>query len=136
MTGRAEMSGRSGGRIAGWAYAAAAIVATGTALLLYLVNGVVGIIGSENNPVNLLFFGILTVAVGGGAIVGFRAEGMARAMAVTAGTQVATGLLAMTLVPDVRGFLVGTALFTPLWLLSAWLFAKAAREAGATGRPE
>jgi hypothetical protein len=32
------------------------------------------------------------------------------------------------MVPDVRGFLLGTALFVPLWLLSSWLFARAARE--------
>jgi hypothetical protein len=109
-------------------YAAAAIVAAGTALLLILVNGAVGILGSEDNPVNLLFFGVLTVAAGGAIIVRARPEGMARALAVTAGAQVAIGAIGVILVPDVRGFLVGTALFTPLWLLAARLFAKAARE--------
>ena len=111
-----------------WAYAAAAIVAAGTAFLLFLVNGAVGILGNEDNPVNLLYFGVLTLALGGAIIVRFRLEGMARAMAVTAGAQFATGVLGVMLVPDVRGFLVGTAMFVPLWLLSAWLFAKAARD--------
>ena len=99
----------------------------GDSLLLFLVNGAVGFLGDEGNPVNLLFYGVLTAAVAGAIVVRFRAEGMARAMAVTAGVQVATGLIGVLLVPDVRGFLVGTTLFTPLWLLAAWLFGRAAR---------
>ncbi|MET1111874.1 MAG: hypothetical protein ABWX67_10155 [Allosphingosinicella sp.] len=114
-----------------WAYAAAAVVAAGTAFLLFLVNGAVGFIGDEGNPVNLVFFAVLTLALGGAIIVRFRAEGMVRAMAVTAGAQAVAGALGVAMVPDVRGFLVGTALFVPLWLLSAWLFARAAREAAA-----
>jgi hypothetical protein len=110
-----------------WAYAAATVAAAGTAFLLFLVNGAVGFLGNEDNPVNLLFFGVLTVALGGAVIVRFSPEGMARTMAVTAGAQVAVGLIGVMLVPDVRGFLVGTALFAPLWLLAAWLFGKAAR---------
>ena len=116
------------------AYAAAAIVAAGTAFLLFLVNGAVGFIGSEDNPVNLLFFGVLTLALGGAIVVRFRAEGMARTMAATAGAQVAAAALAVAMVPDLRGFLLGTAMFVPLWLLSAWLFARAARETQSAGR--
>jgi hypothetical protein len=112
-------------------YSAGAIVAVGAALLLFLVNGAVGFIGDEDNPVNLLFFGVLTLALGGATIVRFRPEGMARAMAVTAGAQGATGALAVLAVPDVQGFLLGTAMFVPLWLLSSWLFARAAREQAA-----
>jgi hypothetical protein len=109
------------------AYSAGAVVAAGAALLLFLVNGAVGFIGNEDDPVNFLFFGVVTLALGGAVIVRFRDEGMARAMAVTAGAQVATGTLAVAMVPDVRGFVVGTALFVPLWLLSSWLFARSAR---------
>jgi hypothetical protein len=110
------------------AFAAGAIVAVGAALLLFLVNGAVGFIGNEDNPANLLFFGVVTLALGGAIIVRFRAEGMARTMAVTAGAQVLAGGLAVAMVPDVRGFLLGTAMFVPLWLVSSWLFARAARE--------
>lgn len=117
-------------RTGSWAFAAAAIVAAGTGFLLFLVNGAVGILGHEDNPVNLLYFGVLTLAFGGAVIVRFRPDGLARAMAVTAGAQVAVGLIGVALIPDVRGFLLGSALFVPLWLLSAWLFAKAAREQG------
>jgi hypothetical protein len=111
-----------------WAFAAGAIVAVGAAFLLFLVNGAVGFIGNEDNPVNLLFFGVLTLALGGAIIVRFRPEGMARTMAVTAGAQVAAAGLAVLMVPDVRGFLLGTAMFVPMWLLSSWLFARAARQ--------
>ncbi|HYJ83987.1 MAG TPA: hypothetical protein VEW26_14235 [Allosphingosinicella sp.] len=115
-------------RTGSWAYSAAAIVAAGTAFLLVLVNGAVGLVGSENDPVNLVFFGVLACALGAAIAVRFRAEGMARTMAVTAGAQAAAGALALAMVPDLEGFLVGTALFFPLWLISAWLFARAARE--------
>jgi hypothetical protein len=109
------------------AYAAGAVVAAGAALLLFLVIGAVGFIGNEDDPVNFLFFGVVTLALGGAVIVRFRPEGMSRAMAATAAAQVATGALAVAMVPDVRGFLVGTAMFVPLWLLSSWLFARGAR---------
>lgn len=59
---------------------------------------------------------------------------MARTMAVTAGVQIVTAALAAAMVPDVRGLLLGTAMFVPTWLLSAWLFARSAREAAWTGR--
>ena len=114
-----------------WAYAAGAILAVATAFLLFIVQGAVGFIGNEDNPVNLLFFGVVSLAFGGAVIVRFRPEDMGRVMAVTAGAQVAIGALAVLMVPDVRGFLLGTALFTPLWLASAWLFARAARDEGA-----
>ena len=110
-----------------WSYAAASVVAAGTAFLLFLVNGAVGLLGSEDNPVNLLFYGVITLALGGAVIVRFQAEGLARAMAVTAGAQVATGALGVMLFPDLQGFLLGTAMFASLWLASAWLFRRAAR---------
>jgi hypothetical protein len=114
-----------------WTYAAGAIVAVGAALLLFVVNGAVGFIGNEDDPVNLLFFGIVTLALGGAIIVRFRPEGMARAMAVTAAAQAGTAVLAFLIVPDVRGLVLGTAMFVPLWMLSSWLFAKAAAEGAA-----
>jgi hypothetical protein len=113
-------------RTGSWAYAAAAIVAAGTAFLLFMVNGAVGILGSEDNPVNLLYFGVITLALGGAIAVRFRPDAMARVMAVTAAAQVVAGLIGLALFPDLRGFLLGTAMFVPLWLLSAWLFRRAA----------
>ena len=110
-----------------WTYAAGAGVAAAAAFLLFLVNGAVGIIGNEDDPVNLVFLAVIAVAIAGAAVARFRPRGMALAMAVAAGAQVLAGVAAVILVPDVRGFLVGTALFTPMWLLAAGLFRKAAR---------
>ena len=47
------------------------------AFFLVWVNGAVGIIGNEENQANLLFFGVLAVAVVGSLIARFRAKGMA-----------------------------------------------------------
>jgi hypothetical protein len=109
------------------AYQAGVGAAAANAFLIVLAAGAVGIIGDEGDPVNLLYLGVLAIALGGAVAARFRPRGMARAMAVTAGAHVAAGLAGVILVPDLRGFLLGTGLFTPLWLLSAWLFARAAR---------
>jgi hypothetical protein len=123
--GAVELAAR---RRAGLAYEAAVGFAVAAAFLTVFANGAVGIIGDEGNPVNLLYFAVPALALVGGAIARFRPGGMAAAMAVAAGVQVLAGLAGVALVPDYRGLLIGTALFTPLWLLSAWLFAKAERE--------
>lgn len=111
-------------------YGAAAAVAAAAALLLFLVNGAVGLAGSEEDPANLLFFGVVTLALGGAVVVRFRADGMARAMAATAVAQAVAGGLAAAMAGDVKGFALGTAMFVPLWLLSSWLFARSARAEG------
>jgi hypothetical protein len=113
-------------RSGSWTYAAGAGIAAAAAFLLFLVNGAVGIIGNEDQAVNLIFLAVIAVAAGGALLGRFRPRGMARAMAAAAGAQLLAGAATVALVPDVRGFLLGTALFVPLWLLSAWLFGKAA----------
>lgn len=105
-----------------WAYRAGAVVAVGSAVLLFLVAGAVGIVGSDDEPANLLFLGVIALGAAGALAARFRPVGMARAMALTAAAQLLAGIVALILVGDVPGFLLGTALFTPLWLLSAWLF--------------
>jgi hypothetical protein len=109
-----------------WAYRAGALVAVGAAFLLFLAAGAVGIVGGEDEPANLIHLGVIALAAAGALVARFRARGLARAMAVTAGAQVLAGIVGLVLVPDLWGFVLGTALFTSLWLLSAWLFAKAA----------
>lgn len=108
-----------------WAYRAGAMVAAGAAFLIFLAAGAVGIVGGEDEPANLLFLGVIALAAAGALAARFRPRGLARAMAAAAAAQGAAGVAGFVLLPDVRGFLVATALFTPLWLLSAWLFHKA-----------
>jgi hypothetical protein len=117
-----ELAVRKSGSVA---YAAGVGVAVAAAFLLLVVNGAVGLIGSEDNPVNLVFLTVPAVALGGAIVARFGARDMARALAVTAGAQAAAGAIGLLLFPDLRGFLVGTAMFVPLWLLSAWLFGRA-----------
>lgn len=116
------------------AYRFGVSVALVAAFLLAWVNGAVGIIGNENNDANLVFFGVPVVGVVGALFARFRAKGMARALYVTAGAQVLVATIAI-----VGGFgsagpawprdvLFLTGFFVALWLLSGWLFHKAARE--------
>jgi hypothetical protein len=115
----------------GW-YRAGAGLAVAAAFLLIWVNLAVGFLGSENNPANLMFLAVLAVAAVGGVVGGFRPAGMGRAMLAAAAAQVlvgAIGLAAGLASPGNDGIyevVMGTGLFTSLWLASAWLFRKAA----------
>ena len=108
-------------------------LALGTACVLVVATGAVGIIGSEANAVNLLYYGVLAVGVVGSIVARFRPRGMARAMAATALAQaaVATGALfagwgevAQSGPFEVVGINGG---FVALWVASAVLFRWAAQ---------
>ncbi len=62
------------------AYRVAIGFALTTGFFLLWVNLAVGIIGSEDNPVNLLYFGVLAVGIIGACIARFRPHGMALTM--------------------------------------------------------
>lgn len=108
-------------------YRAAAALALSAAFLTVWINLAVGVIGPDDDPVNLLIGCVITAAAAGTFVARFRAEGMARAMAATAIVQAV--IAAVSLLHDVRGFVLG-GFFTVLWLASAWLFARAARAGG------
>ncbi|MET3663957.1 hypothetical protein [Caulobacter sp. 1776] len=120
------------------AYRAGVGLALAASVLLVLVTGAVGIIGSEANAANLMYAAVLLVAIGGSAMAGFKAGGMAHAMGAAALVQVAIMIIA--LVGDLgaggaiwpRDLIGATAVFAALWLASAGLFRKAAlKEVGA-----
>jgi hypothetical protein len=108
-------------------------VAVAAAFLLVWVNLAVGFLGDEDNPANLLFLGVLAVAILGSGIGRFRAAAMARAMFATAVAQVLVGVTALAAgwtSPDGEGLYevtMGTTLFVSLWLVSAWLLRQSAR---------
>lgn len=112
------------------AYRAAAGVALSAAFLLVWINLAVGVIGAEDNPANLIFAGVLAVGVGGGAIARFRAPGMARALVATAVAQAGVAVIVMFrgLSDAPNAFVGATVFFVTTWLLSAWLFDRAARQ--------
>jgi hypothetical protein len=107
------------------AYRSGAALAVVTAFLTIWVNGAVGMIGSEGNPYNLLFLGVLVLALLGAIVARFRPGGMAVAMAVAAAAQALVGALGLP--TDLRGGVLSIA-FAGLWLLAAALFRKAAGE--------
>ena len=107
------------------AYRAGAAAALAASFLTVWVNGAVGMIGSEENSYNLLFLGVILVALSGSALAGFRARGMALAMLAAAAAQAALGLFGMT--ADLRGGILSTV-FAGIWLLSAALLGNAARQ--------
>jgi hypothetical protein len=101
------------------------------AFLLVWANLAVGIVGSENNPDNQLFFVALLIGIGGIVGAGAKGDGMARAMLTTAIAIAAAFLFAETGVrteptakPIVEG--ISTSIFVILFLASAWLFRRAA----------
>jgi ABC-type uncharacterized transport system permease subunit len=104
---------------------AGSLLALGTATLLMWGNLAVGFAGSEDNKVNLLLFAVPAVALAGSLLAQFRPAGMAAALVATAGAQVLAGLALLA-----AGHFTGplTVAFTGLWLVSALLFHRSARE--------
>ena len=108
-------------------------VAIAAAFLLVWVNLAVGYLGDEDNPANLMFLGVLAVAILGSGIGRFQAAAMSRAMLATAAAQVLAGVFGLAAgwaSPGAEGLYevtLGTGLFTPLWLGSAWLFRQSVR---------
>jgi len=66
-----------------------------SALFLIWSNLAVGIIGSEDNIANLMYFGVVLILIIGSALARFRPQGMALALVSTALAQGATILLAI-----------------------------------------
>ena len=113
------------------AYRSAVGVAVVAAFLLVWINLAVGIIGSEHNPANLMYGGVLAIAIIGSVISRFKPSGMARALSATAVAQALVGITALAFglgsqTPSVpQAIVLSTGFFTLLWLLSAFLFLKA-----------
>ncbi len=111
-------------------------VAVAAGLLLVWVNLAVGLVGSENNPANLLYGGVLAVALGGAVAARFRPRGMARAMFGAALTYVAVTLVALLAWPpsaavaepavNLSNVLAANAAFAGLWVVAGGLFRRAA----------
>lgn len=114
------------------AYRVAAGVALAASLLLVWVNLAVGLIGNEDNPVNVLYGGVLVVGFLGAIIAGLQPHGMARALFAMALAQVSVPVIALTVwKPPVGSLgvneLGANAFFVTLFVGSALLFQRAAR---------
>ena len=114
-------------------YRLGATVAIGASFLQVWMNLAVGIVGSEDNPVNMGFFLVVVTAGACAFTAQFRAGGMARAMVAVAGLQALLAAAVATAPSTARddpmgpmGVLVLSGFFVTLWLLSAWLFYRSA----------
>lgn len=123
-----ELLARAGGP----AYRLASALALAGAFLLAWINLAVGIIGDEDDPANLLFFGVLAIGVIGAGIARLHPIGMARTLAAMAVAQLLVAPLALVGRMGAKGqiwpidVLGLTAFLALLWLGSALLFRQAA----------
>jgi hypothetical protein len=101
-------------------------VAVVTGFLTVWVNLAVGMLGSEGNPANLAFAGVLLVAATGALLAKFRPIGMARSMLAAALAQVAVAVYAFA--GGYREVVVHITVFAIAWLVSALLFRAAAKQ--------
>jgi hypothetical protein len=114
------------------AYRAAVGVALLAALLLVWINLAVGIIGSEDNPANLMYIGVLAVFLIGALRARFRPQAMPRVLFATALAQVVVPVVALMIwQPEISSpevlldllRVVGVnAFFVVMWVGSALLF--------------
>jgi hypothetical protein len=124
--GLLELAARASASLA---YRVGAAMAVATGLLTIWITLAVGIVGAEDNPQNILYFGI----VGMGTCVAVAALGdpraLARGMWATAAFQ---GLVCLIHVIDgVYPAVTIDGFFTMTWLTAGALFARAARERAA-----
>lgn len=112
-----------------WLFRVATGIAILTGFLLIWVNLAVGFIGSENNPVNLLYLGVLAVGLAGTGISKFKSSGMSNALFVTAFAQMIVPVVALLISPatlneppGVTGIFLLNGFFAGMFALSGFLF--------------
>jgi hypothetical protein len=129
------------GRAGNATYRAATGLAVAAALLLVWSNLAVGIIGSEDNPVNLLYGGVLAIGFLSAIIARFQPRGMAMALFATALAQALVAVIALmagmaqapgSSVAEILGI---NAFFVTMFLGSGLLFRNAALEQRDRGKP-
>ena len=118
-------------------YRIAVGIAAAAGFLLIWINLAVGIIGSEDNPANLLYIGVLSLGIIGALAARFRAVGMSNAMFITALAQLLVPVIALIIgnpsleeSPGIVGVFILNAFFAVLFITAGLLFRRAAREEG------
>ncbi|HEY9584264.1 MAG TPA: hypothetical protein VJI33_01655 [Candidatus Paceibacterota bacterium] len=96
------------------------------------VSGAVGIIGSENNPANLMYWAVPIILLTGSLISLFKPRGMTRTLFATALVQFLVPVIALIISPEVSwgnvgviGVFVFNSIFAVLFVVSALLFRRA-----------
>lgn len=128
--GAYELAARRAGNTA---YRAGVGIALAAAFFLVWLNLAVGLVGGEDHPANLMYGGVLAVGIIGAVGARFQPCGLAHTLAATALAQVLVAVIALVSGLGSAeanwsgGVVVLTGLFATLWLISAWLFRKAAQ---------
>ncbi|WP_421773679.1 hypothetical protein [Gracilimonas sp.] len=124
------------------AYRIAVGLALGTGFFLIWSNLAVGIIGSEDNPINLWYFGVIAIGIIGAFISGFKADGMVITLSAAAMAQALISFVAIfggyyqsppSSVIEILGV---NGFFVTLWLVSALTFRYAAQKETENHPPE
>lgn len=113
------------------AFRLAAGLALVTAFLIIWITISVGLIGSDDNPANMLYGGVILTGMIGAVVARFAPAGMARAMVATATAQLLVPVIAYFLrpadfAPGVVQVFALNAVFAVLFGVSAALFRQAA----------
>lgn len=117
---------------------ATALGAIGVLALIW-INGAVGIIGSENNPANMMYEAVLIVGLWGMIISGLKPKGMTITMSIVAISQILVPIAALLLWNTdtgiagesfwgnrgIAGVFMINAAFAVLWIATGLLFHKA-----------
>jgi hypothetical protein len=116
-------------------YRMAVGVAVVAGFLIVWVNAAVGLVGSNDNPVNLLYGSVLAVALIGAFVARFRPLGLSYAMFAAALTYAVVTVIALFIWPPsadtaepaahMVNVVVGNVLFATLWAVSGLLFRRA-----------
>ena len=124
-----ELAARRAGT---FAYRAAVGMALAGALMLVWINAAVGIIGSDDNPANLMYIGVLAVLFAGALLARLRPHGMSRALLATAFAQALVTSIALIAgnYPDALKIVLLNGFFIALWAASAFLFRRASDTGG------
>lgn len=112
-------------------YRVATGIALAAGLILVWINGAVGIIGSEDNPANLLYGGVLAIGVVGAVAARLEPLGMSRTLSVTALAQFLVPVIAFAIwrpdfSPGVAQVFAFNFVFVLLFAGSALLYRQAA----------
>lgn len=122
-----ELASRKTGQAA---FRAACGLAIASVLLLFWVNGAVGIIGPEKNEINAMYVVIIAGGATGTVIARCRPKGMARTLFIMALAQTLVALfaLAVSTSSGTLEILTINGFFIALFVGSAVLFSKASRD--------
>ncbi|MBO6535095.1 MAG: hypothetical protein JJ966_02655 [Balneolaceae bacterium] len=107
-------------------------IATFTTLFIIWANLAVGIIGNEENPLNLLYFGVVLLAIFGSYIASLKAKAMFRVMMSVAALHAFVSVIGLSIFTEqnpeytIMNVIVINCVLTLLWIVSGLLYNKSA----------